>query len=89
MKVALLAGLGLILGTLGGAALGIGAGLAWVELFKTTSFEGYSAMLVFFTFMPAGAATGGIIGAVGLGLLAFRDAAAALAREPATGGQPR
>ena len=50
MKVALLAFLGLFLGALGGAALGIGAGLAWVELFKTTSFEGYSGMLVFFTF---------------------------------------
>lgn len=89
MKVALLACLGLFLGTLGGAALGIGAGLAWVELFKTTSFEGYSGMLVFFTFMPAGAAVGGIIGAVGLGLLAFRDAALPIAREPATGGHPR
>jgi hypothetical protein len=89
MKVALLAGLGLFLGTLGGAALGIGAGLAWVELFKTTSFEGYSGVLVFFTFMPAGAAIGGIIGAVGLGLLTFRNATAAIAREPATGGHPR
>jgi len=64
MKVALLAFLGLFLGALGGAALGIGAGLAWVELFKTTSFEGYSGMLVFFTFMPAGAVIGGIGGAV-------------------------
>ena len=42
MKIALLALLGLALGALGGAALGIGAGLAWVEIFKTTSFEGYS-----------------------------------------------
>jgi hypothetical protein len=41
-----------LLGALGGAALGIGAGLAWIEIFKTTSFEGYSGMLVFFTFMP-------------------------------------
>jgi hypothetical protein len=54
MKIALLALLGLALGVLGGAALGIGAGLAWVEIFKTTSFEGYSGMLVFFTFMPLG-----------------------------------
>jgi hypothetical protein len=36
MKIALLA----LLGLLGGAALGIGAGLAWVEIFKTTDFEG-------------------------------------------------
>ena len=54
MKIALLVLLGLLLGALGGAALGIGAGLAWVELFKTTSFEGYSGTLVFFTFMPLG-----------------------------------
>src|SRR5262245_11670924 len=33
MKIALLALLGLAFGTLGGAALGIGAGLAWIELF--------------------------------------------------------
>ena len=53
-----------MLGALGGAALGIGAGLAWVEIFKTTSFEGYSGMLVFFTFMPLGAAIGGLGGAL-------------------------
>jgi len=82
MKVALLAFLGLFLGALGGAALGIGAGLAWVELFKTTSFEGYSGMLVFFTFMPAGAAIGGIGGAVLFALLALRDSAIAIEREP-------
>jgi len=39
MKIALLALLGLVLGVLGGAALGIGVGLAWIEIFKTTSFE--------------------------------------------------
>jgi hypothetical protein len=42
MKIALFALLGLLLGAVGGAALGIGAGLAWVEIFKTTDFEGYS-----------------------------------------------
>ena len=62
MKIALLVLLGLVLGALGGAALGIGAGLAWVEFFKTSSFEGYSGMLVFFTFMPLGAAIGGLGG---------------------------
>jgi hypothetical protein len=81
MKVALLACLGLFLGVLGGAALGVGAGIAWVEVFRTTSFEGYSGMLVFFTFMPAGAAVGGIAGAVLFALLAFRDQA--IAPEPA------
>jgi hypothetical protein len=34
MTIALLALLGLALGVLGGAALGIGAGLAWVEILK-------------------------------------------------------
>src|SRR5436305_1565612 len=62
MKIVLLAFLGLVLGALGGAVLGIGAGLAWVEVFKTPSFEGYSGMLVFFTFMPLGAAIGGLGG---------------------------
>jgi hypothetical protein len=83
MKIALLVVLGLILGALGGAALGIGAGLAWVEIFKTTNFEGYSGMLVFFTFMPVGALIGGIGGALLFGLLAVRDAAIAIEREPA------
>ena len=83
MKVALLAILGLFLGTLGGAALGVGAGLAWVEIAQTTSFEGYGGMLVFFTFMPLGAAIGGIGGAALFGLLAVRDDAIAVEREPA------
>ena len=83
MKIALLVLLGLILGALGGAALGIGAGLAWVEIFKTSSFEGYSAMLVFFTFMPLGAAIGGLGGALLFGVIAIRDAEIAIEREPA------
>ena len=83
MKIALLVLLGLLLGALGGAALGIGAGLAWVELFKTSNFEGYSGMLVFFTFMPLGAAIGGLGGALLFGVIAIRDAEIALEREPA------
>ena len=82
MKIALLALLGLALGRLGGAALGIGAGLAWVEIFKTTNFEGYSGMLVFFTFMPLGAAIGGIGGALLFGVIAIRDAEIAIERQP-------
>jgi hypothetical protein len=58
MKIALLVLLGLILGALGGAALGVGAGLVWVEISKTPNFEGHSGMLVFFTFMPAGCHSG-------------------------------
>ena len=83
MKIALLALLGLALGALGGAALGIGAGLAWVEIFKTTSFEGYSGMLVFFTFMPLGAAIGGIGGALLFGVIAIKDAEIAVEHQPA------
>ncbi|WP_334504959.1 hypothetical protein [Bradyrhizobium sp. AZCC 1678] len=85
MKIALLTLLGLALGTLGGAALGIGAGLAWVQIFKTTSFEGYSGMLVFFTFMPLGAAIGGIGGALLFGIIAVRDAEIAIERQPLRG----
>jgi len=83
MKIALLALLGLMLGALGGAALGVGAGLVWVEIFETTSFEGYSGMLVFFTFMPLGAMIGGLGGALLFGIIAARDAEIALSREPA------
>jgi hypothetical protein len=39
-------------------------------------------MLVFFTFMPLGAAVGGLGGALLFGLLAARDAAIAIEREP-------
>jgi len=86
MKIALLGLLGMILGALGGAALGIGAGLAWIEIFKTSNFEGYSGMLVFFTFMPIGAMIGGLGGALLFGLLAFRDSA--IEREPARREDP-
>ena len=82
MKIALLVLLGLVLGALGGAALGVGAGLAWVEIFKTSSFEGYSAMLVFFTFMPLGALIGALGGALLFGVIAIRDNEIAVSREP-------
>jgi hypothetical protein len=81
MKIALLALLGLVLGALGGAALGIGAGLAWVEIFKTTDFEGYSGMLVFFTFMPFGAMIGGLGGGLLFAVLAIRDSEIAIERK--------
>ena len=83
MKIALLALLGLVLGALGGAALGIGVGLAWVEFFKTSNFEGYNGMLVFFTFMPMGAAVGGVGGALLFGVIAIRDAEIAIEQQPA------
>jgi hypothetical protein len=86
MKIALLVLLGLLLGALGGAALGIGAGLAWVEIFKTSSFEGYSGMLVFFGFMPGGAILGSLTGAVIFGILALRDAKIAIEQPPRNPG---
>jgi len=89
MKIVLLAVLGLILGTLGGAALGIGTGLAWTEIFQTTDFEGYSGMLVFFTFMPCGAIIGGLGGGFLFGLLAWRDSEIAIEREPVSGRDRR
>jgi hypothetical protein len=82
-KIALLALLGLMLGVFGGAAIGIGAGLAWIEIFKTTSLEGDSGMLVFFTFMPLGAVVGGLGGALAFGVMAIRDAEIAIEKEPA------
>jgi hypothetical protein len=88
MKIALLVLLGLVLGALGGAALGVGAGLAWVEIFKTSSFEGYSGMLVFFTFMPLGAMIGALGGALLFGVIAIRDNEIAVSREP-IGGSDR
>ena len=82
MKIALLVVLGLILGALGGAALGVGVGLAWVEIFKTSNFEGYSGMLVFFGFMPGGAILGALTGAITFGVLAVRDAEIAIEPPP-------
>ena len=81
MKILLFALLGLVLGTVGGAALGVGLGLAWTEFFKTTDFEGYSGMLVFFTFMPLGAIVGGLGGALAFALLAYHDSEIAIEGE--------
>lgn len=82
MKIAFLAVLGLILGALGGAALGIAAGLAWIEIFQSSDVLGASGKLVFFTFMPCGAIIGGIAGAFLFALLAWRDNEIAIEREP-------
>jgi hypothetical protein len=82
MKIVFLVLLGLILGTLGGAALGVGAGLAWVEIFKTSNFEGYSGVLMFFGFMPGGAILGGLAGAIAFGVLAVRDREIAIEQPP-------
>lgn len=81
MKVALLTVLGLALGALGGAALGIGAGLSWIGLAKTSGID--SGTLVFFTFMPLGAAIGGVGGALLFAVVAIRDAEIVIERQPA------
>jgi len=83
MKIALLVLLGLALGAVGGAVLGVGAGLAWVALFNTSGFEGYSGMLVFLTFMPLGAAIGGLGGALLFAVIALRDGEIAVEQQPA------
>jgi len=73
MKIALLALVGLFLGAIAGGVAGVALGFLYTTLAHTTSFEGYSGMLVFFTFMPIGIIVGGLIGAVGLGLVGGRD----------------
>jgi hypothetical protein len=75
MKVAVLGLVGLILGSIVGGVIGIGLGLIWTTAFHTSSFEGYSGMLVFFTFMPIGMILGALSGAVGFGYAASRDRA--------------
>jgi hypothetical protein len=72
MKV-MLAFVGLFLGAIAGGAIGVGAGFLWTTVFHTSDFEGYSGMLVFFTFMPIGIIVGAVLGAAGLVYLAFRD----------------
>jgi len=47
---------------LGGTAIGVGVGLAWTEIFRTTDSKGDSGMLVIFTCMPLGAMIGGLGG---------------------------
>jgi hypothetical protein len=80
MKIALLALLGLALGALGGAALGIGAGIAWIGLIRTAAID--NGALVFFTLMPLGAAIGGIAGALLFATIAIRDAEIMIERQP-------
>jgi hypothetical protein len=74
MKV-MLAFVGLFLGAIAGGVIGIGAGFLWTTVFHTSDFEGYSGMLVFFTFMPIGIIAGAVLGAAGLVYLASRQGA--------------
>ena len=74
MKV-VLALVGLFLGAIAGGVIGVGAGFLWTTLFHTSDFEGYSGMLVFFTFMPIGIIAGAVLGAAGFVFLASRPSA--------------
>jgi hypothetical protein len=73
MKAAALGCAGFCLGAIVGGIIGLGLGFLWTTVFHTTSFEGYSGMLVFFTFMPIGIVVGGMAGGVGLGLIGARS----------------
>ncbi|MGB7255513.1 MAG: hypothetical protein WBC94_18115 [Xanthobacteraceae bacterium] len=75
MKVVMLGLIGFVLGAIAGGVIGVGLVFIWTSIFHTSSFEGYSGMLVFFTFMPIGIILGGLAGAIGLGILAARDRA--------------
>ena len=72
MKIVMLALIGLFLGAIAGGVIGIGLGMIWIQVFHTSDFEGYSGMLVFYTFMPLGIIAGALSGAAGLGYVASR-----------------
>jgi hypothetical protein len=72
MKIASLGCLGMFLGAIAGGVIGVGLGFLWINVFHTSDFEGYSSMLVFYTFMPIGIILGAMIGGVGLGFVGSR-----------------
>ena len=73
MKIVMLGLIGLFLGAIAGGVIGIGLGMLWIKVFHASDFEGYSGMLVFYSFMPIGIIVGALTGAVGLGFVASRD----------------
>jgi phosphate starvation-inducible membrane PsiE len=73
MKAVGLGCMGFFLGAILGGVAGVICGLVWTKVFHTSDFEGYSGMLVFFTFMPLGALIGGSLGAAGLAYLVSRE----------------
>lgn len=75
MKSILLAILGFVLGAIVGGTIAIGIGLAWINLARTSCFEGYCGYVVFTTFAPIGALLGAISGAAWLVRLGKRRAA--------------
>jgi hypothetical protein len=75
MKLMLLGLSGFVFGAIAGGMIGVGLGLIWTGVFRTSCFEGYCGMLVFFAFMPTGIFIGGLIGALALGYFGSRDRA--------------
>jgi hypothetical protein len=69
MQGCFLAVIGLFLGVLFGAVLGVGIGMAYIKIFNVSDFEGYSGMLLFYTFMPLGAIVGGLGGGILFGII--------------------
>lgn len=60
------AALGALLGAIFGGVTGVLLGLAWVEIFAVSSFEGASGYLVGFLFLPAGILLGAVAGGIWL-----------------------
>ena len=71
-----------VAGLIVGYGLGVLAGAGWVGVMHTSSFEGYSAMLVFFAFGPGGA-IGGALALPGLYLWRLARRASAVSQPPA------
>jgi hypothetical protein len=72
MRLALLVVLGLLLGAIGGGAVGIGAGIIWSELMQAEAVRGSDPQLIL-SLMPIGALAGALCGGVLFGLIASRD----------------
>lgn len=72
MRIVFFAILGAIGGLTVGSALGLLAGIAWLNIFNPSEFEGYAATMVFFAFTPIGAIAGGLVGAIWAGVASSR-----------------
>ncbi|WP_424628013.1 hypothetical protein [Bradyrhizobium sp. SYSU BS000235] len=72
MRIVFFAILGAIGGLAAGGALGLLTGIAWLNIFNPSEFEGYAATMVFFAFTPIGAIAGGLVGAIWAGAAASR-----------------
>jgi hypothetical protein len=73
MKIVMAVFAGLFLGAILGGIAGVGLGMIWINVFHTSSFEGYSGMLVFYSFMPIGIIVGALTAGIGLGVLVARS----------------